>query len=90
MSWSLMKTGRAGDLAKKLPDIFAECGGCPAGSSEEQAKDKLGEIAGALCESMHPDAIVRVAGSGSAWVEHGGKVRSHDVKFSFETILLDD
>lgn len=84
MSWSLNKAGRATKLAAVIKQLFTDAGGCPRGSAEEAAKNRLGEVAETLCQSFHGDPVVKIEASGSAWND-GDKARSQCASFKFET-----
>lgn len=88
MSWSFSKMGRANKLAEVVAQQFRDTGGCPPGTEEEAAKNKLGEIAESLCANLVKNPVVRIQASGSAWNE-GGKAHSHAIKFELETVYGD-
>lgn len=88
MSWAISKLGRANKLAEVIAQQFKDTGGCPSGTVEEAAKNKLGEIAESLCANLVKNPVVRIDASGSAWNE-GGKAHSHQVKFELNTHYYD-
>lgn len=87
MSWSTSIIGRAGVLAPRIADDFKKIGGAPAGSAEEDAKNRLGDIAAALCAGFNdPSVAVKIEASGSAWTDQTGKHKSVDTRFTFSTV----
>lgn len=84
MSWYLTLSGKSSKLAAVVKDKFVACGGCPAGTEEEAAKNHLGEVAETLCKSFGADVVVSIKASGSAWTENG-KARSQSCSFEFMT-----
>lgn len=87
MSWSTSIIGRAGALATRVAEDFKKVQGCPAGSPEEAAKNKLGEIAADLCAHvLDPGTVLKIDANGSAWNTADGKHNSIYTKFEISTI----
>ncbi len=85
MSWSYSKVGRASKMAEVVKQQFADTGGCPKGTAEEDAKNAFGGIAETLSKSFKGDPVIRIEASGSAWNE-GDKAHNQTASFKFETI----
>lgn len=84
MSWYLSKAGRASKLAETITQAFVDTQGCPKGSAEEAAKNRLGEVAETLCKSFDEDKVVHITAQGSAW-NVGDKAKQQHCEFKFET-----
>lgn len=84
MSWHIAVFGRSSKVGGMIKKKFEDTQGCPKGSAEEAAKNALGAVAEALCNSLATDMVVSISGSGSAWNE-GDKARSQICKFEFAT-----